>query len=325
MRSNEQQCEYILDKYNNYKTKKQKQKKATTIITSLICFCLLFSGAIIGIKNYDVIKPDFSSNDTVYDSTESTNDDYKDTDKGVYIPPIELPETNEDMAMDMVAMVVKDGKIYTCWNMEYPYSLEYNEATAHLIGEYIGTGNGKINCYSKQSDYQGDFTSNTTYSFYTVNGYDDDFRIAAICEYSDGTYINFYDCLNGITLYNGEDLFGNKLHLADHYESITYQLHDDWNYAKGNYKAMTNITDTDVEQFLAALYSSPFVEIQNNNNGNNVYDLNQAHIYFRMKDGSTVGLRLFEGGLVKYAGSPAPVFVSMPGEIFDKIFISTTQ
>ncbi len=193
------------------------------------------------------------------------------------------------------------------------------------MGEYIGTGNGKINCFSKESDYEGQFESNTTYDFYSVNGYNTDFRLAAICNFADGTYIQLFDCLNGITLYKGSDLFRDRLHLAENYTSVQYQYHDDWNYAQNVYHDLYDCSEEDIRLFLQTLYDSDFFELPNTENGESIYDRKQAHLYFKMKDGTTVRLRLFEGGLVSFAGSPASVYVKMPDEVFDKIFQSTTK
>ena len=45
-------------------------------------------------------------------------------------------------------------------------------------------------------------------------------------------------------------------------------------------------------------------------------------LFFQMNDGTTVGMRLLEGGYVSFRGTSA--YVYMPGEIFDVIFNATT-
>ena len=49
-------------------------------------------------------------------------------------------------------------------------------------------------------------------------------------------------------------------------------------------------------------------------------NLEQRHIYFRMADGTTVELRLFENGLVKYDALPYRALVNAAGEAFDAVW-----
>ena len=48
--------------------------------------------------------------------------------------------------------------------------------------------------------------------------------------------------------------------------------------------------------------------------------LEQKHLYFRLADGSSVELRLFENGLVKYTPLRDRVLVDASGAAFDAVW-----
>lgn len=322
MRSNEEQVQHILEKYATLnKKQKTKNKKIAIILCFLCCATILtvsisfFQKTILHNKHNPPINTDSIENHLPILSTEN---------KGVILPKIEIPDSNEGMLMDMIAMVVYNENVYTCPNMAYPYSLSYNEQTKQILDTYLGKGNGKINCFSEQSDYNGQFTSNTTFDFYTVRGYDDNFRIGAVCEFTDGTEIVFFDCLNGITLYKGCDLFEDRLHLTGNFTEVLYQLHDDWNYDRGNFKKPEVLSDENIEMFLQTLNQSKFTEINDSADLHKMYDKKQAHLYFVMHDSTTVGIRLLEGGYAQYDGAPPNLFIHMSENIFDTVFNATT-
>lgn len=58
----------------------------------------------------------------------------------------------------------------------------------------------------------------------------------------------------------------------------------------------------------------------------NLYDLNkkQAHLYFTMKDGTLIKMRLFEDGYVSYDNWISRVVVKTEGKLFERIFEEAT-
>lgn len=337
MRTNEEQTNYILEKYEAYKAKNQKRKKMTAAVFSAAA-CLVITmgiGLLLQHSSPADTFPDAPTLPTTGQNAahtpaataQSTSQAAQATAEGIHIPKIQLAEPTPGATMDMLAVVVIDERVYMAWNMEYPYSLPYNDETKQLLGTYLGTGDGTLNEFSDREDYKGDFASNATYAFYSVNGYDLSFRVAAVRPSSNGGFITFYDCLNGITLYNGEDLFGDRLHLAENYTEVTYQLHEDWNAAKNIYKPLTDCSQEALQAFLQAVYEAELTQPDENNAEqiHALYDRRQAHLYFRMKDGTTTAIRLFEGGLVKYAGSSANIFAVIDSRVFDPVFNAATQ
>ncbi len=321
MRSNEEQTNLILEKYEQHKADKRKKAK---IITSCISVAVcLVSG--VGLGSIMQKEPDLppDNNDFPVQSQVQTTQDTSEAESqaGVYIPKIEIGPVDENVMADMVAMVVYNSRVYVGayqWDNPMPY-IENTE----LLGEYVGTGNNKITCWSDEKDYEGQFASNTPYDFYTVKGYDPVFRLAAVMDFEDGKEIMFFDCLNGIWLDTGADLYENLLHITGNYSSVLYQLHADWDYGKGNYKILSAVSQEDIAAFVEALKAGRFVDFSEDiESRNRLYDGRQAHLFFQMNDGTTVGMRLLEGGYVSFRGTSA--YVYMPGVIFDLIFNAAT-
>lgn len=321
MRSNEEQAKLILEKYEQHKADKRKKAK---IITSCISVAVcLVSGVGLGsiVQKEPDLPPD--NNDLPVQSQVQTTQGTSEAEPqdGVYIPKIEIGPVDENVMADMVAMVVYNSRVYVGayqWDNPMPYI-----ENAELLGEYVGTGNNKITCWSDEKDYEGQFASNTPYDFYTVKGYDPVFRLAAVMDFEDGTEIMFFDCLNGIWLDTGADLYENLLHITGNYNTVLYQLHEDWDYGKGNYKTLSAVSKEDIAAFVEALKAGTFVDFSEDIEARNrLYDGRQAHLFFQMNDGTTVGMRLLEGGYVSFRGTSA--YVYMPGEIFDVILDAAT-
>ncbi|MBQ8974146.1 MAG: hypothetical protein IJ072_00285, partial [Oscillospiraceae bacterium] len=226
---------------------------------------------------------------------------------------------------------VYNGGIYT-------QSESYWGADAHpidaLVGEYLGYATGSIDEWSDPSEYEQEFAGSIYGDLYAVKGYDTDFRICVRPEIQpedDEPYlwIEFLDRLNDINLVTGADLFETRLHLRDRVESVQWQSHDDWNYNTGN------IQDVELgelwDAFLDAVDTGEFVNTWNPNNSvsdpfyegkehTSIYDTpNQAHLILSMDDGTTVRMRLIEGGYVGY-DALGWYFVKIPGEAFDAVY-----
>lgn len=324
MRSNEEQTKLILKKYEQHKKESKKLIRSVTFaISSVLCVVLVFCAAYYlpySDEQFDYINPDNTDQATQQSENNSANENSA-SENGVYIPAIEIEPVDENVMADMVAMVVYNSRVYVGayqWDNPMPYI-----ENAELLGEYVGTGNNKITCWSDEKDYEGQFASNTPYDFYTVKGYDPVFRLAAVMDFEDGKEIMFFDCLNGIWLYTGADLYENLLHITGNYNTVLYQLHEDWDYGKGNYKTLSAVSQEDIAAFVEALKTGPFIDFSEDIESRNMlYDGRQAHLFFQMNDGTTVGMRLLEGGYVSFRGTSA--YVYMPGKIFDVIFNATT-
>ena len=243
---------------------------------------------------------------------------------GVWIPPIELPKPEEAAMADMKALVVVDGNLYTEGETYYDDEAARIET---LLGEKLGDATGTIDCFSDDSEYEKPFASTLAGGVFTVQGYDPAFRVAVRNVNSEGSLsIWFMDCLNGITLSAGSDLFEDRLQLRDRVTSIEWQSHGDWDWNQGGMQD-AQLSQETWSAFLDAVDAGEFVytwqpgvPFYDDHPNSSIYDTpNQAHLFLTISDGTCVELRLIEGGYVGYAPF-GWYFVQIPGEAFDAVY-----
>lgn len=216
------------------------------------------------------------------------------------------------VAMDMVAFVIYGGRMYECSQV-----LE-GDAAEELMGEYLFTSPGYIDEWSSPEEYT-DGTGSVAGDVYTVKGYDSAFRLCIPLD--GGALLELYDTLDGITLRTGEDLYGERLHLRENWREAEYQTHDDWNSNEDTFRT-PELTEEEIAAFIDALYAGEFEYWGPDSETGDIYmlGLEQKHLYFRLADGSSVELRLFENGLVKYTPLPDRVLVDASGAAFDAVW-----
>lgn len=312
MKNHDERINSIYKKADAYKKEKAKTRKlAYTAGTTAVCAAIVVLSVTALPRLINPVKDIGSQN--VTDSASLNN-------KGVTIPMLELTEPAKGVATSMIGLVVYNGKIYT-----QAESLHCDESgLAQWLGEKLGTAKGNLDEWSSQTEYDTEFASTIPGDVYAVNGFSKDFRISIPMRYEDGSIdLAFFENLNGITVAVGADLYEN-LKLKENFTGVTYQLHEDWDYGKENYKTYTDITDEQINEFLDALYSSPFEDLSGEED---IYSsgLEQTHLYFTMMDGTTVGIRLFENGYVAYEHMYARVFVHNTDDIFKTIFDASTK
>jgi len=239
---------------------------------------------------------------------------------GVYIPPIQLPESSvsdEGESGIMLGLIVYKGKVYIQDDL---YNGEAAIAVNRLTGEDLGYAYGHIDGWSNQDEFSKEFASTVVGEVYSVNGYSTDFRLCVKADYFIGGELTecvaFFQNLNGISLNTGTDLFGDKLRISDNWNDVKYQKDDNWNSLDPYiYNDLSGITKNDINSFLNELFCSKFVDISRTDQ----YRSAPRHLIFYMNDGTRVELRLFEGGYVGYQPLDWEC-VKMPGKIFDLLF-----
>lgn len=306
---------------------KTKNKKVFYKIALASCaaFAIL---AIIITKNISVNRD--IKNDIQVKITISSTD-------GIKISKLEIPEiaTTEEMCQ-AYAYMVYNNQIYTSAEI-IPIDKKEN-----LVGEYLGEIKNILNEYF-ESDYYKNATSTGLPQFndfmkemmakypntiladwpgkvYAVKGYNTDFRICYLNEVNNQIII--YERLNDITLKYGKDLFEERLHLKEYYDFVEYQYHQDWNEGKSNFRRFTEVTSEDIEKFINEINNAEFIDGTNID----IYSTKkkQAHLYFRMKDGTTVDIRLNEDGYISYGGWHERIFIKLNTDTFEKIFKEAT-
>ena len=300
-------------------SKNHKQKHPNWKIWGSLaaCICLLITSVTV-VGQWQKQKANHTQEDPTSDEVATGS---------ISIPAIQLPTGSGKGAYDMVGLIVYQGRIYT---QVENYEGEKAKSISSLVGEQLGVTKGNIDEWSKQDAYAEEFASNVNGDVYAVNGYSPEFRICISGQYGTGEeneetidYITFYENLNGISLTTGADLFEDRLKVKDNWETIQYQSHESWDNSLGVYNELVGITDTEFDEFVTELNSSEFVDMT----GTDIYswiDQRQTHMYLTLKDGTSVELRLVEGGYVGYQGL-GWYFVKMPGSAFDSVFEACFQ
>lgn len=157
----------------------------------------------------------------------------------VYIPKIAPYSVNRSLTTKMMPLIVFKERVY----IYAPIQIS-SENAKNLLGRKLGTTSSNINELSTQSEYSNEFASNIGVAdVYSVNGYDEDFRIMTNIISEDGTsYPEIYECLNGIAIQNGADIF-RKLKLQGNIAQAHFQTFSDWNSGIGNFYT---INDSDL-------------------------------------------------------------------------------
>ena len=260
-------------------------------------------------------KGDNHSGNNSDSSSVAHSDEYR-----VRTDAVNLPENiSDNVKADMIGCLVYKGKVYR-QAASYDSSDSGFELVKKIVGEYVGDARGTLDDWSSQSDFATEFASTYYGPVYNVKGYSEDFRLYILVENGDKSWIQFLENYDDIGLNTGADFFGERMHLKNNVESISYLTHYDYNEGNpSNYKPLTSVSIEQFGSFLDELYNSPFERIDYKDHPDFYEGKIQGHLYLKMKDGTCVGLRLIEGGYVGYEHL-GWVFVKMPGDNFDLLF-----
>ncbi|MEH7247344.1 hypothetical protein V7114_11235 [Neobacillus niacini] len=230
--------------------------------------------------------------------------------KGIVIPAIELPDTtSKNESYDMIGLIVYNGKIYT----QTATSIEVEEAKS-LLGEKLGRTKGTIDEWSSQDEYSKEFASSIgEMDVYTAKGYDKDFRIMVYSERGGDFYAEFYECLNGITIATGQDVFG-KLKIDGNLLNAQYRKFSDWDFDKQHYYPIND--PAILQSFVEALnqtvpHPREGVEAALGDFRN---DDGSKELILNLQDGSKISLFLIKGGFIRYGFTD--VYFKMENETF---------
>jgi hypothetical protein len=267
----------------NSKGKKSGYKPMAIIAASLV----LVLG--VGVLKYHIDNTELSSQTPPITETKKPVVSYN----PVVIPKIELPE-NAGVAARMMPLIVYKGRIYLQSDAQIA-----PESIKTIIGEKIGRTKSGITEWSKQEDYATEFASTVgEMDVYTIKGYDSSFRIMTYEKYDNLEIAGVFECLNGIELKNGMDLF-SKLDLNENLQSIAWESYDSWNNGKQEIK---NIQKDEIfSAFLTALYNAePLAEEKLGAAAIDNAEQNQKFLMLQLKDSTVVRLRLLKDGYVMY-------------------------
>lgn len=228
------------------------------------------------------------------------------TAKGITIPKAEVTLSQPDgVEMDMLAFFIYQGRCY----------LQYDRLDhgSDLVGEKVGTATGLIDEWTPAEGYV-ELAGSVSGDFYTVRGFDPDFML---CMKEEGNAVQLFVCNNGITLYQGSELFEDRLGLSDGLKAVTYEDEDSWYNGKEDIHTLNNLDAA--KTLIAAMDEARFqlsdqAELYEEEDGGLSKEL--YHVYCKLDNGVTVTLRLFQGGYVTFTGLP-DACVQVPEATFD--------
>ena len=230
----------------------------------------------------------------------------------ISIPAITLNPKNAVHAK-MFALVVYKGKIYIESNTHLD-----SENPKNFLGEKIGRTINSIDEWNVKDKSSEELSSNIgEQDVYTVKGYDDSFRIMSYSKTESEEYAQLFDCLNGITVKSGEDIFG-KLNLAGNIESAKFRTFDDWNNGTNNYinfKSM-NVLNEVLKDFNNAVpynYETVEKDIDSSRSNNEFREFT-----LKLKNGLELKLTAFKKGYVSYGNSN--IYFKVEGSVIDKLW-----
>lgn len=220
---------------------------------------------------------------------------------GVTIPPMEV-SLSANEAADMLAFFIYQGRCYVHY--------EWIDQGDALVGEYLGTATGLIDEWTPQEGYV-DLAGSVPGDFYAVNGYDPSFMLCMA--YEDGQ-VSTYVCNTGIMLKYGRELFEDRLHLSENLVSASWETRESWYHSQGEVHPFQG--EQALSDFLEAIDEAEFLPSEQVQPS--LVDLEEYHFYLALTNGTTVHLRLSEGGYVRYQGL-WDVCVQVPPEIYQAI------
>ncbi len=198
----------------------------------------------------------------------------------------------------------------------FPY-VEYDwiENGSDVVGKRLGTATGLIDEWTPRDGYV-ELAGSVAGDFYEVKGYDPSFML---CMNNSEGWVTIYICNTGVTLKNGSEVYTERLHILD-YESIRYETRDSWYYGRNEFFEL-NGNDDVIRAFIDELNAAEFMlcdSVPAPKTGNIYHDLESYHMFFRMKNGVTVHIRLLDGGYVIFDGIPR-VCVRVSEGCFERI------
>lgn len=236
----------------------------------------------------------------------------------IYIPKYELSQSATYAARRMMPLIIYKGNIY----LHSTVAIDSKDVNK-LLGQKLGTTKNTIDEWNSEKNYSIELASNIGITdVYTVNGYDEEFRIMTNYKSENGTNTaDLYECLNGITISSGNDIL-SKLNLKDNVARAKFQSYSDWNNGTNIYHPIDNINllydlFNEIEKgkpYVAENIEDTLEDYKN--------DSEYKELSLDLKDGTkNVTLTIFKNGYASY-GYPKIYFKidsNFTKELWDKL------
>lgn len=239
----------------------------------------------------------------------SSNMKDQSSNSGIAIPAIELPEHG---SAKMMPLIVYKGKIYT----QSATTIDKNKIS-EIKGEKLGKTKAGIDEWSKQDQYAEEFASTIgEIDVYSVKGYKKDFRIMTYYEINGEVFAEFYESLTGITVHDGNDIFG-KLNLMNNVQEVKSRSYED---SLSNANKFKNIESLEViNSFLKELKKAKPYLIQDVEAKIGDFRNNDQYkeLTLHLTDGTIVTLGVIKGGYISYSQS---LYFKINDQVFSELW-----
>ena len=234
----------------------------------------------------------------------------------VVVPAIELTEGRDLESVAMPGIIVYQGSVYTnqSWVRVNP------EHVQDLIGDELGATRYSLNKWSETEDYEREFASNLEQPtpVYSVNGYDESFRIMIYDTEHYPTSPWLFEKTNDLILRSGKDFF-EQLNLSGNVIQATSQSWEQYFNETGQFSQIDDLSL--IESFVENLNRTrpePYLQSYDPRYDRDVTDAKVLFLY--LEDGLRVQLQLIEGGYITYP--TLQVFFEMQDDAFEEMWNS---
>ncbi len=183
-----------------------------------------------------------------------------------------------------------------------------------LRGKYLATVTGLIDEWTQEDGYV-ELAGTSPGEIYTVKGYDPDFMLCQT--YSDG--VSIFTCTEGLTVYTGEDWFGDIFRLRRELDSIVCENGASYTSGLRRRAEMGREHRALIRRLIDALYEAPLMHAADvpregtyhaSFNENRLY-----HMEMTLENGITLDLTLWRGGYLTHGA----VAVRLDGALYEEL------
>lgn len=216
--------------------------------------------------------------------------------KGVTIPEMKVDLNSNGSEQGLaIPFVIYKGSVYLA------------DASASVVQEdlrldtYLGDATGKIDGWTEDDGYV-DFAGGATGRLYSVEGLDDSFAVALKHNENDSR-AELLIKNNGITLEDGSDLYEDRLHLAETYESVEYEDGHDWYMGNGKEKKqLATSCENKVSELIELLCNGEILFRDSLSVTTDVSEDLEFVLFFHLNNRVVIPLFFMRGGYVIYPG-----------------------
>ena len=237
------------------------------------------------------------------------------SENGVTIPPMEVTLSESyGHSASMIGFFIYQDRCYVHYIDIYE--------DVDLIDRHLGTITGMIDEWTPKDGYVN-YAGSAKGEFYSVNGFDPSFML---CMKREDGAVSLFINNTGITLKYGAELFEERLHVSEKITAFQYETNDSWYYSRDQLYDL----DVDLEiisELIQQMDEATFIltdEILTAADEKYLSSLREYILYFRLENGASVNLTLYQGGYVDFWGLDG-ICVKIPEETYEKLKTAFTD